>query len=67
MADIADISTERIQNILQEILGMRKLSTMVAAFNHSGAKTESHDNFGSVLGHVKEFLRRFVTVDETWK
>ena len=47
IADIVDISTERIQNILHENLGM-----MGAAFAQSGAKTESHDNFGAMFEHV---------------
>ena len=40
IADIVDIATERIQNILHEKLGRRKLSP-------SGAITQSHDNFGA--------------------
>ena len=54
IADIVDISTECIQNILNEKLGMRKLSArwMGTAFAHSGTKTESHDNFGALFGHV---------------
>jgi len=43
---------------------------MSATFAHSGTKMESHDNFKALLDmfkrNPKEFLRRFVTVDETW-
>ena len=34
---------------------------MGAAFAHSGAKTESHDNFGALFGHVKAQSERVST------
>ena len=49
IADTIDISTECIQNILHEKLGMRKLS---ARWVPREAKMESHDNFGALLGQV---------------
>jgi len=52
IANIIKISTEHIQNVLHETLGMKKLSAMDAAFAHSGTKTESHDNFKALFEHV---------------
>ena len=65
IANIVKISTERIQNVLHETLGIEKaIGEMGAAFAHSGTKTESHDNFKTCLDmfkrNPKEFLR-FVT------
>jgi len=51
IANIVKISTERIQNVLHETLGMKKLS-MGAAFAHGRTKTELHDNFKALFGHV---------------
>ena len=44
IADIVDISTERMQNI-RKIVHERSIGDMGAVFDHSGAKTASHDNF----------------------
>jgi len=52
IANIVKISTERIQNVLHETLGMKKLSAMGAAFAHGRTKTELHDNFKVLFGHV---------------
>ena len=65
IADIVDISTERIQNILHEKLGMRKLSARWVEQKRNRMTTSDYclDMFKR---NPKEFLRRFVTVDETW-
>ena len=64
IADIVDISTERIQNILHEKLGMRKLSARWVRVCSQWRTSEHYlDMFKR---NPKEFLRRFVTVDETW-
>jgi len=45
------ISTERI--CPTQIIGHEKaIGEMGAAFAHSGTKTESHDNFKALFGHV---------------
>ena len=66
-ADIVDISTESIQNILHEKLGMRKLSArrMVRLLRVNRMTTSDHclDMFKR---NPKETLRRLVTVDEAW-
>ena len=70
-SDNVDISTERIQNILHEKLGMRKLSARwvprlrTVEQKRKRMPTSEHclDMFKR---NLKEFLRRFVTVDETW-
>jgi len=71
IADIVSISIERIQNILHENLGMKKLSarwvprllTVEQKRNHMTTSEHCLDMFKR---NPKEFLRRFVTVDETW-
>ena len=70
-ADIVDISTERIQNILREKLGMRKLSTrwesrLLVVEQKRNRRTTSKHGLDMFKRNPKEFLRRFVTVDETW-
>jgi len=50
IAETVGISNDRVGHILHEILGMRKLSPRCVLFKRN----------------PREFLRRFVTVDETW-
>jgi len=52
IANIVKISTERIQNVLRNIGHEKAIGEMSAAFAHSGTKTESHDNFKALFGHV---------------
>jgi len=55
-----EISTERIQNVLHETLDMKKLSARWVP------RLRGKALFGMFKRNPKEFLRRFVTVDETW-
>ena len=71
IADIVDISTERIQNILHEKLGMKKLSArwvprLLTVQQKRNRMTTSEHCLDMFKRNPKEFLRRFVTVDETW-
>jgi len=53
IANIVKISIERIQNILHETLGMKKLSARwVSRLLIVEQKSESHDNFKALFGHV---------------
>ena len=51
IADIVDISTERIQNMLHEKLGMRKLSTFTV-------KTESHEQLRRTVWTCLSAIRK---------
>lgn len=71
IADIVHISIERIQNILHEKLGMRKLSArwvprLLTVEQKRNRMTTSEHCLNMFKRNPKEFLRRFVTVDETW-
>lgn len=71
IADIVHISIERIQNILHEKLGMRKLSArwvprLLTVEQKRNRMTTSEHCLAMFKRNPKEFLRRFVTVDETW-
>lgn len=71
IADIVDISIERIQNILHKKLGMRKLSArwvprLLTVEQKRNRMTTSEHCLDMFKRNPKEFLRRFVTVDETW-
>ncbi|XP_012060732.1 PREDICTED: uncharacterized protein LOC105623969 [Atta cephalotes] len=71
IANIVKISTERIQNVLHETLGMKKLSAkwmprlLTVKQKRNRMKTSKHclDMFKR---NPEKFLRRFVTIDETW-
>ena len=69
IADIVDISTECIQYILHEKLGMTKLSASRVSHllkvkqKRNRMTTPKLDMFKR---KPKEFLQRFVTIDETW-
>ena len=52
IANIVKISTERIQNVLRETLGMKKLSARWVPCLLTVEQTESHDNFKALFGHV---------------
>ena len=71
IANIVKISTERIQNVLHETLGMRKLSArwvprLLTLEHKRNRMTTSKHCLDMFKRNRKEFLRRFVTVDETW-
>ena len=71
IADIVDISTERIQNILHERLDMRKLSArwvprLLTVDQNPNRMTTSEQYLDMFERNPKEFQWRFVTVDETW-
>jgi len=57
IANIVKISTESIQNVLHETLGMKKLSARWVP------RLRGKALFGMFKRNSKEFLRRFVTVD----
>ena len=71
IANIVGISTERIQNILHEKLGMRKLSArwvprLLTVEQIRNRMTTSEHCLDTFKRNPTEFLRRFVTVNETW-
>lgn len=71
LAEMAGISTERVSHILHEILGMRKLSArwvprLLTPENKRNRETTSKTCLALFNRNPEEFLRRFVTVDETW-
>ena len=66
IADIVDISTERIQNILHEKLVMRTVPRLLTVEQKRNRMTISEHCLHMFKRNPKEFLRRFVTVDETW-
>ena len=71
IADIVDISSERIQNILHEKLGMRNLSVrwvprLLTMEQKRNRMTNSEHCLDMFKRNPKEFLWCFVTVDETW-
>jgi len=60
-----------VGHILHEILGMRKLSarwvpSLLTPDNKRNRETTSEQCLTLLKRNPKEFLRRFVTVDETW-
>ena len=71
IAETVGISKDRVGHILHEILCMRKLSgrwvprllTLDEKHNH---ETTSDQCLTLFKRNPKEFLRRFVTVNETW-
>jgi len=71
IAETVGMSKDRVGHILLEILGLRKLSTrwvprMLTADNKRNRETTSEQCLTVFKRNPKEFLRRFVTVDETW-
>jgi len=65
------MSKDRVGHILHEILGMRKLSALwlprlLTPDNKRNSETTSEQCLTLFKRNPKEFLRRFVTVDETW-
>ena len=71
LADAVGISKDRVGHILHEILGMRKLSArwvprLLTPDNKRNRASTSDQCLTLFRRNPKEFLRRFVTVDETW-
>lgn len=71
IADSVNISIERVQNILHEKLGMRKLSArwvprLLTLDQKRNRVTTSMQCLAKFKHNPSEFLRRYVTVDETW-
>ncbi|XP_048524310.1 histone-lysine N-methyltransferase SETMAR-like [Dendroctonus ponderosae] len=74
MAEGVGISTERVYHILHEYLDMKKLSIRwddttirLLTLDHKRSRvTISNECSARFRRNPNEFLRRFVTVDETW-
>ena len=71
IAEMVGISTERVHNILHEFLGMRKLSArwvprLLTVDNKRNRETTLKLCLDMFKRNPREFLRRFITVDETW-
>ena len=71
LAEAVNISTERVHHILHEYLDMRKLSARwvprLLTIDHKRERvTISKECLAMFNRNPNEFLRRFVTVDETW-
>ncbi|XP_014485173.1 PREDICTED: uncharacterized protein LOC106749835 [Dinoponera quadriceps] len=71
IAETVGISKDRVGHILHKILGMRKLSArwvqrLLTPDNKRNRETTSEQCLTLFKRNPKEFLRRFVTVDETW-
>ncbi|XP_039302537.1 uncharacterized protein LOC120357081 [Solenopsis invicta] len=71
IAETVSISKDRVGHILHEILGMKKLSArwvphLLTPDNKRNRETTSEQCLTLFKRNPKEFLRRFVTVDETW-
>ena len=71
IAETVRISKDRVGHILHDILGMRKLSArwvprLLTPDNKRNRETISEQCLTLFKRNLEEFLRRFVTVDETW-
>ena len=71
IAEIVFISTERVVNVLHTHLCMRKLYArwvprLLTIDQKQIRVTTSEENLAYINPNPKEFLRRFVTTDETW-
>jgi len=71
IAEAVGLSKDRVDHILHEILGMRKMSArwvprLLTPDNKRNRETTSEQCLTLCKRNPKEFLRRFVTVDETW-
>ena len=69
--EIISISTERVDNIFYTHLCMRKIcarwvSSLLTIDRKRIRVTTSEQNFSYFNPNSKEFLRRFVTMNETW-
>ena len=71
ISETVNISVGRVWHILNECLGMRKLfarwvSRLLTADHKQARVVASKQCLGMFQCNSKEFLRRYVTVDETW-
>lgn len=71
IAETVKMSTERVRNILYNYLGMEKLCAkwvprLVTLDQKLRRKIVSTENLVLYKRNPSEFLRRFITVDETW-
>jgi len=71
VAEAVGISTERVHHVLHEYLDMKKVSARwvprLLTLDHKRNRvTISKECLAMFNRNPKEFLRRFVTVDETW-
>lgn len=71
IVDAVNVSIERVQYILEEKLGMKKVSArwvprLLTEEQKRNRLTTSEQCLAVFKRNPKEFLRRFVTVDETW-
>ena len=71
IADLTKISMERVHFALHEKLGMKKLSArwvprLLTLDQKRQRMTTSQQCLAMFKRNPKEFLRRFITVDETW-
>jgi len=71
IAETVSMSKDRVGHVLHEILGIRKLSArwvprLLTPDNKRNRETTSELCLSLFKRNPKEFLRRFVTVDETW-
>jgi histone-lysine N-methyltransferase SETMAR len=71
IAETVSISTERVRNILHEHLTMKKLCSrwvprLLTPVQKQCRKDISTDCLALYKSNPTEFLRRFITVDETW-
>jgi len=71
IAETVGMSKDCVGHILHEILGMRNLSgrwvpRLLTPDNKRNRETTSEQCLTLFKCNPKEFLRRFVTVDETW-
>lgn len=71
IAAVVGISTERVYNILHEHLHMKKLCArwvprLLTIDQKRIRVTTSEQNLANFKRNPKEFLRRFITMDETW-
>ncbi|XP_044313292.1 uncharacterized protein LOC123037293 [Drosophila rhopaloa] len=71
IAETVGMSKDRVGHILHKILGMRKLSAqwvprLLTPDNKRNRETTSEQCLTLFKRNPKEFLRLFVTIDETW-
>jgi Transposase. len=71
IAETVCISKDHVGHILHEILGMRKLLArwvprLLTPDNKHNCETTSDQCLTLLKHNLKEYLRRFVTIDETW-
>ncbi|KAK9892413.1 hypothetical protein WA026_019864 [Henosepilachna vigintioctopunctata] len=71
IAETCRMSVERVRNILQNYLRMEKLcerwvSRLLMLDQKLIRKYISSENLAMYRRHPNEFLRGFITVDETW-